>query len=312
MMKAAAIAYGLGHARRSGAGYMTTCPAHDDSKPSLWVADGYDGRPKFHCFAGCSWFEVSKELLRRGLVEGEPSFISHNDYRIDSLDRRQDDLNRAHRIGRALHLWDESSPARGTIVQRYLAHRGIELHQLPQQLQNDLHFHPACPHPDAAPRPAMLLLMRDVEGLPTAVHRTFLKANGTDKVADVLDRASLGPIRGTTVRIGEPAPSLPLTVAEGFETAASVFLASGWPTWAAISAGNFNSLTLPPYAIDIVIAADNDLNQAGQRAAGLAAARLRAEGRRVTIAMPSTAGCDFNDVYVMGLHSAAPEANRNA
>lgn len=40
--------------RRSGDGWSARCPAHDDSDPSLSVAEGRDGRVLLHCFAGCS------------------------------------------------------------------------------------------------------------------------------------------------------------------------------------------------------------------------------------------------------------------
>lgn len=40
--------------RRSGAGWMARCPAHDDQTASLAVANGDDGRCLAHCHAGCS------------------------------------------------------------------------------------------------------------------------------------------------------------------------------------------------------------------------------------------------------------------
>ena len=40
--------------RRSGAGWMARCPAHEDRQASLSVAAGDDGRALVHCHAGCS------------------------------------------------------------------------------------------------------------------------------------------------------------------------------------------------------------------------------------------------------------------
>jgi CHC2 zinc finger len=41
------------HARRSGAGWVARCPAHNDRSPSLSISEGRDGRVLLWCFAGC-------------------------------------------------------------------------------------------------------------------------------------------------------------------------------------------------------------------------------------------------------------------
>ncbi len=38
--------------------YIARCPAHDDNKPSLSLAELQDGRILIHCFAGCDPLEV--------------------------------------------------------------------------------------------------------------------------------------------------------------------------------------------------------------------------------------------------------------
>jgi hypothetical protein len=40
-------------AKRSGEGYMALCPAHNDSKPSLHISEGKEGRILVYCHAGC-------------------------------------------------------------------------------------------------------------------------------------------------------------------------------------------------------------------------------------------------------------------
>jgi RepB DNA-primase from phage plasmid len=40
--------------RETGNGWMARCPAHDDERPSLSVAEGEGGRCLLHCFAGCA------------------------------------------------------------------------------------------------------------------------------------------------------------------------------------------------------------------------------------------------------------------
>jgi putative DNA primase/helicase len=205
--------------------------------------------------------------------------------------RRNDRLDEAARTARALAVWRESRPAAGTIVESYLANRGLAL--LPPQY---LRFHPACPHPSGANLPAMIGLVEHVDHGPTAIHRTFISADGSSKTAVEPDKASLGPVAGGAVRRAQVRAGQWLLVAEGLETTLSVMHSCALPGWAALSAGGIKSLVLPPSANLVVICADNDSNGVGQCAANAAAERFLAEGRRVRIALPPASGLDFNDV----------------
>ena len=86
-----------------------------------------------------------------------------------------------------------------------------------------------------------------------------------------------------------------LAIAEGIETALSIYQSTGITTWAALSASGFKNLILPPPFMtkNIIIAADHDA--AGKKAAYEAADRWTQEGRIVKIALPPK-GLDFNDV----------------
>jgi phage/plasmid primase-like uncharacterized protein len=140
----------------------------------------------------------------------------------------------------------------------------------------------------------MVALVSGVDGAGVAVHRTYLRRDGTGKADVEPSRAALGPIWGGVVRLYDHDPGKPLVVGEGIETAASAGVLLGFPAWAAISAGNMaKGLTLPPDAGKLVIAADPDA--AGRRAARDAWIRWRGEGREVRVALPDGAG-DFNDL----------------
>lgn len=78
--------------RRSGDGYQATCPGHDDTEPSLSVAEGRDQPVVLRCFAGCppeailaalglSWADVCAEN-GSGLVQ---TGYTVEDYRRDRL-----------------------------------------------------------------------------------------------------------------------------------------------------------------------------------------------------------------------------------
>jgi RecA-family ATPase len=49
-------------AKKNGVGYKSKCPAHNDSKPSLTLSIGADGRILLHCHAGCEVEQIAAAL----------------------------------------------------------------------------------------------------------------------------------------------------------------------------------------------------------------------------------------------------------
>jgi putative DNA primase/helicase len=283
--------------RREGRQWRCRCPVHGGR--SLFVRDGDLGRILVFCHGGCEARDVLAELRHSGLLDG-PSDNYHQPAMC-----RNDRPDDAARTARALAVWRETRPAAGTMVETYLANRGLAFSR-PQCLR----FHPACPHPSGAILPAMIGLVEHVNHGPTAIHRTFISADGSGKAAVDPDKASLGPVAGGAVQLAEVRAGQWLLVAEGIETTLSVMRACALPGWSALSAGGIKCLVLPPSANMIVICADNDANGAGQRAASAAAERFLAEGRRVRIAVPPTPGLDFNDLLCAAA-SARIDENRH-
>lgn len=72
MITAEKIARSLGKAQRSQSGWTCLCPAHDDHKPSLSVAEGDSGLILIHCHAGCTQMSVIAALQKRNLW---PTFV---------------------------------------------------------------------------------------------------------------------------------------------------------------------------------------------------------------------------------------------
>ena len=58
------------NARRSGAGWIAKCPAHDDKNPSLSIRDA-DGKVLLHCHAGCTQGDVIDALKAHGVWQPE-------------------------------------------------------------------------------------------------------------------------------------------------------------------------------------------------------------------------------------------------
>jgi phage/plasmid primase-like uncharacterized protein len=132
----------------------------------------------------------------------------------------------------------------------------------------------------------------NVDGELIGVHRTFL--DGSRKAGIDPQKAMLGRAMGGAVRLAAARPTL--AVAEGIESALSVFQSSGIPTWAALSAGGIEALVLPHVVEAVIIYADHDHHGRGTRAAREAGKRWASEGRRVRLIMPKRPGSDFNDL----------------
>jgi phage/plasmid primase-like uncharacterized protein len=200
------------------------------------------------------------------------------------------DTSQAQKREWALNLWRDAQPAVGTVVERYLAARGIALRDgMP------IRFLPDHLCRDSGKRwPVMVALMVDCAGTPQAIHRTFLARDGRGKAPIATPRKTLGMVAGAAVRLAPVADRL--VIGEGIETSISAALMLKAPAWAAISAPNLEfKLTLPASIREIVIAADHD--GPGLKAARAALARWRAEGRNVKIARPQKPGEDFNDLW---------------
>jgi hypothetical protein len=192
-------------------------------------------------------------------------------------------------------ILEHAQPIQGTAAERYLLGRGLGLPD-----GADLLFHPDLANFETrAGYPAMVALVRNLGGEVVAVHRTYLQEDGAAvRKADIpKPRMVLGRSGGGTVRLAPLYPHGVLGLCEGIETGLAAMLACpGLPIWAALSTSGLEQALLPPEARRVVILADHDASGAGLRAAEAAAAKLRLEGREVSIALPPREGDDFNDM----------------
>jgi hypothetical protein len=192
---------------------------------------------------------------------------------------------------------EHALPIQGTAAERYLIGRGLAVPE-----GADLLFHPDLANFETrAGYPAMLGLVRNLAGEVVAAHRTYLREDGEAvRKADIpKPRMVLGRSGGGTVRLAPIGPAGVLGLCEGIETGLAAMLACpGLPVWAALSTSGLEQALLPPEARRVVILADHDASGAGLRAAEAAAAKLRLEGRQVSIALPPQQGDDVNDVLL--------------
>ena len=257
-------------------------PDRRRDQDALTLADGSGGL-LLHCKRlGCGFRDV---LAAAGICPGsyaapDPAVIAQR-----QAERRAE---LAKRESQARALWKQSQPIGGTLAETYLRHRGITC-----PLPATLRFHRACWHGASFQRlPAMVALVEGGNGW--AVHRTYLRDDGTGKAEVEPAKAMLGVVSGGAVRLsGGPAR---LVVAEGIETALALLCGlSDGPAmvWAGLSTSGLRGLHLPAQPGRLTIACDGD---AAGRAAALALAE-RAHALRWTVATIDPGdGADFNDI----------------
>jgi putative DNA primase/helicase len=259
--------------------FIARCPAHLDRNASLSVRETEGGKLLINCFVGCEYSEVMRAL---GCRPRGSTLIPRVATRLPATA-----LSEAERTRFAMHVWQNARSARGTIVETYLRTRHI---RLPTPIS--LRFHANLKHPSGAFLPAMVAAVQSADGTIIAIHRTYLRGDGSGKADVQPQKAMLGPCAGGAVRFAKPCETI--AIAEGIETALSV--AQCCPSiavWAALSTSGMRALKLPAEVQEIILLADGD--QPGEAAARVAALRLIREGRKARIARPG-AGRDFNEL----------------
>jgi hypothetical protein len=205
-------------------------------------------------------------------------------------------------------IWNGASDAGGTLVETYLALRGLEL---PDGVtHNVIRFHPALYH-EGKRAPGMVLLFRDiVTDKPTAIHRTFLARDGTK-----LDRKMLGPVAGCAIKLSAHEDvSLGLHIGEGIETGIAGMMLGFAPMWVLGSAGAIASFPVLSGIECLTILTDNDKANAktgktpGQNAAKECSQRWTDAGCEVRRIVPNTVGEDIADIVQRQTNAAGVAA----
>ena len=184
----------------------------------------------------------------------------------------------------ALALWREGVYPRGTVVERYLNSRGLELGE---DVAGDvLRWHPRIG--------AMLALFRNVlTGEPQAISRTFIDQEGRK-----IGRKFSGPVGGAAVMLDPFEDVLRgLHIGEGVETCMTGRNRRNFrPAWALGSDGEIANFPVLSGIEAITLMQENDANGASQRACETCALRWHTAGHEVFIDVPKLGFKDINDV----------------
>ena len=254
--------------------------------PTGWITHSYVGDRFDTCRDFVSQkLGLSPDAWRRGKVRQLGDLNASTNLATAS--------DNASRTTRARAIWDGAGDARGSLVERYLASRGLHLDLL-DNVQEVVRYSAHCPWRDEAEDrtiyvPCMVALMRSVTiNEPQAIHRTRLTPDGAK-----VDRRMLGIAAGAAVKLdADDEVTMGLAIGEGIETCLAARALGFKPVWAMASAGSIASFPVLGGIECLTILAEND--DTNRRAVETCAARWHAAGREVIVIEPAT-GSDLND-----------------
>jgi DNA polymerase bacteriophage-type len=276
----------------------TTCPFHEDPNPSLkFYADHY------YCF-GCNARGGRLDWLMQGEgLRREEAIAVIRDWN-GPVQRRPVVEEKTVKIARARELWQQAHSIRGTLAERYLSEtRGIDVSQLPANLEASLRFHSDCPF-GSTKHPCLLALMQETRAIKAVGIQRIALAQQDGRVTKI-DRHALGKMG--VVKLWAPAATL--VIGEGLETTLAAATAIPFndeplrPAWAMVSADQLGGFAVIPGVERLIILVDHD--PTGVLAASTCMERWTRAGRTVVRLTPERAGEDFNDLILPELTPSA-------
>ena len=263
---------GITGLKRAGHELVAPCPACGGRSDRLqispaknvWICRGCgggDGIALIRLVLGCSLTSALDWLVGNAVVTISPEEQAKRDRDSAEKKARSEQLaarERARSLAAANRIWAEGRPARGTLVQDYMALRGLPdlFDRVPLRA---LRFHPALTYyvsnPDRPSEyvgihtgPAMLASIVTSDRKLSSVHRTWLDLSQPKGKAVILHnglpekaKKYRGHVKGCAIRLASPDSYTTLVMGEGIETTATALCADippGAAYWAGADMGN--------------------------------------------------------------------------
>jgi putative DNA primase/helicase len=205
-----------------------------------------------------------------------------------------DDNEATRHTALAGEIWSASLPAPGTPTECYLRARGIT-----GDVPSSIRHHPALRHPSGQELPAMVAVVQESKsGELIAVHRTFLKPDGSGKAEVAPQKMALGPTGSGAARFARVTEKVAYT--EGLEDALTIQEVKQLPARAML--GSFRAEAIGDSVSEVYFCADREPSGVSERHARTAGAQLLAKkpGLKVFLTQPRPRPdgrkVDFNDV----------------
>jgi len=162
------------------------------------------------------------------------------------------------------------------------------------EIPSDIRYHPSLYHSQGGAHPAMVSIMRDVDGLGITLHRTYLTSAGEKASVNPVKKFMAGKrLNGGAVRLSRVQECV--GIAEGIENALAASVRFSLPIWAATNAVLLEQFMPPEGVKEVHIFGDTDSSWTGQAAAFVLAKRLERDGFKVKVTMPEKFDEDWCD-----------------
>jgi putative DNA primase/helicase len=286
-------------------------PGHSMKDRSLAVKVGDTGKLVVSSFAGDDYQRCLQHVESKlGIVwqperanEAQTSPIHRMQARVtDNHLKPGPDDAMARKQAFARQLWSEAVDPRGTIVETYLASRGLIIPD--DAAMEVIRFHPTCSFGKGTRHPCMVAAFHSIEtGEVVAIHRTALTPEGAK-----INRLTLGPMGGAAIKLSRLDPERGcLAIGEGIESTLAGLAMGFSPAWAMGSAGNIVKLPVLPGVDTLTILGERD-GGANAKAVQQVGSAWSDAGREVLLAMPKAGfGDDANDAWRISQDSSGIE-----
>ena len=294
-------------------GRHITCPFHG-GKNDFRVAKATSTRPSFledgKCYCTCgSWdgfamvmyannWDFAKAVEEiEDVLGGVSRYVPVVAPVVRSSVTPEAQLKKDEKIkGNMKRWWNQTVPLTdqsATPARMYLKSR--KLGQVIMPL-DDIGYHPSLDYYDnefnlVGKYPALISIVRMLDGSVSTVHRTYLTLNGekapVDEPRKQYSSPSSNPVMGSAIRLDKYQSPI-LHVGEGLESALAVraIVDNVDPTWSTLNKELMRGLHVPEHVKLVCIWADRDAKYGGQLAAIELMDRIRAAGKKAVVMLP--------------------------
>ena len=175
-------------------------------------------------------------------------------------------------------------------------HKYLKMRCGSDHIPKDVKFHPNLGHTEGGFHPAMVSIVRDLNGVGLSLHRTYLTDDGQKAKVNQVKKFMAGKkLNGGAIRLFDVVDTV--GISEGIENAIASFNLFKIPTWAASNSVLLEQWEPPSFIKKVVVFGDNDENYVGQAAAYSLAKRLSRENIEVEVKIPDKGDwCDVQSI----------------
>ncbi|TKB25280.1 hypothetical protein FCL47_14580 [Desulfopila sp. IMCC35006] len=293
--------YGQGKEEKNRDGFLTLCPCHGESTPSLSVTDAGPDDVKVFCHVGCDYKAIKDQFRADGLLpEWKPD---HAHDQASARTKTPAPVPETKEAEDPSYIWKKATRDLEP-VKKYLAGRAITIDPLPPCFKFNHYINKESETVDLIVAAASTLDDTAVY----AVQRLFIDVEKNKKTGAKMH----GPCEGRGIWFNREGDHTEIVIGEGIETTLSAIQATGKNGVAALSTAGMKGLVIPDKTNTIYILVDSDQHDEkeqksmpGQKAACILAKKFTDSrpGRVALIVSPddtcfseAPVKLDFNDL----------------